>query len=372
MRVLFCGSGWMPIVDAIAARLSEGSSIRVWDRARPLSSVVEDIDVLLPSNGHIGADVIAAASRLRLIQQPAAGTEGIAVEAARTRGIPVCNAPGTNHVSVAEHALFLLLALARRAPAAARAFAAREVGVPLGIELCCRTLGIIGMGRSGTALAERARALGMVVRALGRTATADERRVFFSSCDAYSIHCPLNDTTRGLVGADACRRTAVGLLVRAAAREEREPDVRRERLERRQARDREGVPLRQSGRDAGRAEIAGDLERRSPDCVPVARKQLDFEQGDAGDGHSPCAHLPEGDQALRPPAPRTDEARGRDRPPVEVDELATPVGVPMVEASAPGHGDAFAAGERGRLAAQGSEVEPPGVMVVVVRPRGIG
>lgn len=213
MRVLFCGSGWMPIVDAIAARLSEGSSIRIWDRSRPLTSAVEDIDVLLPSNGHISADVIAAAPRLRLIQQPAAGTEGIAVEAARTRGIPVCNAPGTNHVSVAEHALFLLLALARRAPAAARAFAAREVGVPLGIELCGRTLGIIGMGRSGTALAERARALGMVVRALGRAANADERRVFFSSCDAYSIHCPLNDTTRGLVGADAFAVMRPGALV---------------------------------------------------------------------------------------------------------------------------------------------------------------
>lgn len=213
MRVLFCGSGWMPIVDAIAARLSEGSSIRIWDRAQPLASVVGDVDVLLPSNGHITPDVIGAATQLRLIQQPAAGTEGIALEAARARGIPVCNAPGTNHVSVAEHALFLLLALARRAPAAARAFAAREVGVPLGIELSGRTLGIIGMGRSGTALAERARALGMEVRALGRAASADERRAFFSSCDAYSIHCPLNDATRGLVGAGAFAAMRPGALV---------------------------------------------------------------------------------------------------------------------------------------------------------------
>ncbi len=213
MRLLFCGSGWRPIVDHIAARLSEGSSIEIWDRARPLSSVVADVDVLLPSNGHVTADVIAAATRLRLIQQPAAGVEGIDLAAARARGIPVCNAPGTNHISVAEHALYLLLALARRAPAAARAFAAREVGVPLGVELAGRTLGIIGMGRSGTALAERARALGMTVIALGRGATEADRRAFFAASDAISIHGPLTPETRGLVGADAFAALRPGALV---------------------------------------------------------------------------------------------------------------------------------------------------------------
>lgn len=213
MRLLFCGSGWMPIVDHIAARLSEGSSIEIWDRTQPLSSVVADVDVLLPSNGHVTAEVIAAATRVRLIQQPAAGVEGIDLAAARARGIPVCNAPATNHVSVAEHALYLLLALARRAPAAARAFAVREVGVPLGIELHGRTLGIIGMGRSGTALAERARALGMTVIALGRGATAADRHAFFAASDAISIHCPLTPETRGLVGAEAFAALRPGALV---------------------------------------------------------------------------------------------------------------------------------------------------------------
>ncbi len=213
MRLLFCGSGWLPIVDHIAARLPPNASIAVWDRATPLTSVVDDIDVILPSNGRITDEVLAAARRLRLIQQPAAGTEGIDVVAARARGIPVCNAPGTNHVAVAEHALFLLLALARRAPAASRAFAAREVGIPLGIELYGRTLGIIGMGRSGTALAERARALGMTVIALGRGASATDRIAFFAACDAVSIHCPLDDATRGLVGGEAFAALRPGALV---------------------------------------------------------------------------------------------------------------------------------------------------------------
>lgn len=218
MRLLFCGSGWLPIVEHIALRLPEGSSLERWDLTTPLVECVRDIDVLLPSNGHITADVLAAAPKLRLIQQPAAGTEGIDMAAAAARGIPVCNAPGTNHVSVAELALYLLLALARRAPVAARAFAAREVGAPLGVELSGRTLGIIGMGRSGTALADRARALGMTVLALRRGATAGDRHAFFAACDAISIHCPLTAETRGLVGDDAFAHMKPGAFVINVAR----------------------------------------------------------------------------------------------------------------------------------------------------------
>jgi phosphoglycerate dehydrogenase-like enzyme len=218
MRLLFCGSGWLPLVDHIAARLPEGSTIARWDRVQPLVEVVRDVDVLLPSNAHITADIIAAATQLRLIQQPAAGTEGIDRAAAIARGIPICNAPGTNQIAVAECALYLLLALARRAPIAAQRFAAREVGVPLGIELSGRTLGIIGMGRTGKALADRARALGMNVRALERGAGAEQRREFFAACDAISIHCPLDHSTRGLVGAEAFAAMRPGAFVINVAR----------------------------------------------------------------------------------------------------------------------------------------------------------
>jgi phosphoglycerate dehydrogenase-like enzyme len=218
VKLLFCGSGWLPIVDHIAARLGDAHSISRWDLVTPLHEVVRTADVLLPSNAHITPQVIESAQRLRLIQQPAAGTEKIDRAAAEARGIPICNAPGTNHVSVAEHALFLLLALARRAPAAARAFAAREVGTPLGIELSGKTLGIIGMGRSGTALAERAAALGMHVRPLNRGANAAEKHNFFAACDAISIHCPLTEQTKNLVGRDALAAMKPGALLVNVAR----------------------------------------------------------------------------------------------------------------------------------------------------------
>ena len=218
MQLLFCGSGWLPITDLIAARLPAGSSIRVWDHRSPLASNVADVDVLLPSNAAITPEVVASATRLRLIQQPAAGTDLIDRTVAAARGIPICNAPGANHVAVAEAALYLLLALARRAPLAARAFANREVGGPLGVELFGKTLGVIGMGRAGSAVAERARALGMTVISLGRSATDADREMFFAMSDAISIHCPLTPETRGLVGAAAFAAMKPGALVVNVAR----------------------------------------------------------------------------------------------------------------------------------------------------------
>jgi phosphoglycerate dehydrogenase-like enzyme len=225
MRLLYCGSGWLPIVDLIRARLAASAAaaaapvtIDHWDRTAPLAAVVGDVDVLLPSNAPITAAVIAAAPRLRLIQQPAVGTNGIDRAAAAARGIPICNAPATNHVAVAEHALLLLLALARRAPLAHRTFAERQIGVPLGFEIAGKTLGVIGMGRTGAALAERARALGMEVIALGRGASEAERAAFFAGCHAVSVHCPLTPETRGLVGAAAFAALRPGAIVVNCAR----------------------------------------------------------------------------------------------------------------------------------------------------------
>jgi phosphoglycerate dehydrogenase-like enzyme len=201
------------MVDQIAARLPDRATIAIWDRRAPLATAVADVDILLPSNAAITPDVIAAASRLRLIQQPAAGVEHIDRAAAAARDIPICNAPGANHVAVAEAALFLLLSLARRAPVAARSFANRQVGTPLGIELAGKTLGVIGMGRAGTALAERARGLAMTVIELGRGATLEERSAFFAASHAITIHCPLTPETYGLIDAAAFAAMRPGALL---------------------------------------------------------------------------------------------------------------------------------------------------------------
>jgi phosphoglycerate dehydrogenase-like enzyme len=202
MKLLFCGNGWLSIVDRIQERLPD-ATIELWDRSVPLPDAVGEVDVLLPSNGRIDAAVIEAAPKLVLIQQPAAGVERIDLEAARARGIPVCNAPGANHVSVAEAALFLMLALARRVPELTRSFTHRRIGEPVGVELCGKTLGIVGMGRSGKALAERARGLGMHVRGVSSTSTRAELRALLAESDAISLHVPLTERTRHIIDAEA-------------------------------------------------------------------------------------------------------------------------------------------------------------------------
>jgi len=176
MQLLYCGTGWLPIVAYIADRLPAGSSIALWDRREALTACVREVDVLLPSTAAITDEVMGAATRLRLIQQPAAGTEVIDRAAAVRRGIPVCNAPGTNHIAVAELALYLLLALARRVPVAARAFAAREIGVPLGIELAGKTLGLLGFGKLGSKVGEIGKAIGMKLIAWSENLTEERCR----------------------------------------------------------------------------------------------------------------------------------------------------------------------------------------------------
>src|SRR6185295_295932 len=100
----------------------------------------------------------------------------------------------------------------------ARAFAARQIGGPLGTELAGKTLGVIGMGRSGSAVAQRARGLGMTIITLGRSATPADRAAFFAASDAISIHCPLTAETHGLLDAAAFAAMRPGAFVVNAAR----------------------------------------------------------------------------------------------------------------------------------------------------------
>ncbi len=203
MRILFCGTGWPEIVPFIQRRLGEGHEVLLRDMSRPLVEQVADVDVLLPSNGHVTAEVVAAASKLRLIQQPAAGFEGIDLEAARERDVPVCNAPAKNANAVAEAALLLMLMIARRVPEARRAFAARELGRPVGRELRGRRLGIVGFGQTGRALERSAQALGLEVRGVGSRGGRPGLLQLLGWADIVSLHLPLTAETRGLMDAEA-------------------------------------------------------------------------------------------------------------------------------------------------------------------------
>lgn len=200
LDIVFCGTGWLPMVDAVRERLPDGATLRVRDYDRPMADEVAGAQVILPSNGRIDAASIRGAKNLRLIQQPAVGVDVVDLEAARACGVPVCNAPGANADALAQNALFLILALARRLPEAQRAFAERQLGVPLGRELTGKVLGIIGLGRSGSRLAAAAEALGMEVMAVRSSSSREELEALLSRADFVSLHCPLTPATRGLIG----------------------------------------------------------------------------------------------------------------------------------------------------------------------------
>lgn len=218
MKVVFCGSGWLEILDFLRARLPPGAELVTWDRREPLASALRDADVVLPSNALIDRAAIEAPRRLLLIQQPAVGTDAIDLAAARERGVPVCNAPGMNPPSVAEAALFLILALARRLRRAERAFAEVRIGSPMGVELCEKTLLVVGMGGSGSRLARAAEGLGMRVLGARSSTPRGELLAMCTQADVVSVHCPLTPATRGLVGGEFLAALRPGALLVNCAR----------------------------------------------------------------------------------------------------------------------------------------------------------
>ena len=182
---------------------------------RPLEEQVADVVGLVPSVARVTASVIAAAKHLKAIVQFGAGLDNVDREAAAARGIEVRNVPGANAQAVAELALFLMLALARRLPLHPRSFSSRVVGDPPGSELAGKTLGVVGLGASGRNLARMARGIGMDVIALRRTAGGSsdpdaswiggprDLPSLLARADYVSLHLPTSDETRGMMNAAA-------------------------------------------------------------------------------------------------------------------------------------------------------------------------
>ncbi len=195
------------------ALVGSGLHLRFVDPARPLEDQVGDVVALVPSVARITASVIGAAPRLRAIVQFGAGLDNVDREAAAARGIAVRNVPGANAQAVAELALFLMLALARRLPRHRLSFTNRVVGDPPGSELAGKTLGIIGLGASGRALAKMARGIGMDVIAIRRRPGPDpdatwvggpgDLHALLARADYVSLHVPSSAETRGLMDARA-------------------------------------------------------------------------------------------------------------------------------------------------------------------------
>lgn len=164
--MIVLGSTYLPMMAGIAARLGPGIELRMFNPERSLVQQLADVDVLLLGHQRVSQADLAAAPRLRLIQQHGRGLDSVDLEAARRQGVSVANVPGGNSVAVAEHALALILALAKQLHRAPACIADRRTGQPMGIELRGKTLVLIGLGAAGTEFASIARALGLRVLAI--------------------------------------------------------------------------------------------------------------------------------------------------------------------------------------------------------------
>ncbi|MGH3134067.1 MAG: phosphoglycerate dehydrogenase [Gaiellaceae bacterium] len=204
----------------------------VEDFESELESIIGDFDaIVVRSATQLDAGLIERAGRLRVIGRAGVGVDNVDVDAATRRGIVVANAPEATVVSAAEHTIALLLAVARNVPQAHAALAAGrwERGRFAGIELAGKTLGVLGLGRIGWQVARRALALGMRVVAYDPFVALDRFRELgvepaatledvYGEADVITLHLPLNDETRGLVGADAFARMRDGVRIVNAAR----------------------------------------------------------------------------------------------------------------------------------------------------------
>ena len=192
---------------------------------------LQGASVAITNKVHLDATALTACPDLRLILVSATGTNNVDLQAARAQGIVVSNCQGYGTPSVAQHTLALLLALATRLPdyqqavadgkwAQARQFCLLDFPI---VELEGKTLGLLGHGELGGAVARLAEAFGMRVlsgQLPGRPARDDRLSLaeLLPQVDALTLHCPLNDSTRNMIGAAELALLKPGAFVVNTAR----------------------------------------------------------------------------------------------------------------------------------------------------------
>lgn len=202
--------------------LRDAGTVRVWQEDRPLTPA-ELADLLHGCDGALTmiTDAITAAvldrePQLRVISTYAVGYDNIDVPAATARGVAICNTPGVLTEATADQAFTLLMAMARRIPEAIDYVRAGEWKfwhpmAMLGHDINGATLGIVGFGRIGQAVARRARGFNMRVLYHGRTRQPEAEREFDATylplddllreADFISLHVPMSAATRHIIGA---------------------------------------------------------------------------------------------------------------------------------------------------------------------------
>ncbi|MGH9055354.1 MAG: phosphoglycerate dehydrogenase [Acidimicrobiales bacterium] len=186
--------------------------------------------LIIRSATQVTADVLEAGADLVVVGRAGIGLDNVDVAAATRRGVMVVNAPQSNVLSAAEHTMALLLAQARNVPQAHAALVAGrwERSRWEGVELHGKTLGVVGLGRVGALVAQRAAAFGMRLVAYDPYVSAERAKQMgadlvslddlMTQADFVSIHLPKTPETAGLIGTDVLARAKRGLRLVNTAR----------------------------------------------------------------------------------------------------------------------------------------------------------
>jgi D-3-phosphoglycerate dehydrogenase len=219
-------------LDALAAagELSVNAPGKM-SRAQTLAVIPDAHALIVRSDTTVDAEMLAQAKNLKVVVRAGVGVDNIDLNECTARGIVVMNTPDANTVSAAEHTIALILAMARRIPQADRSMRNGEWERKnfTGIQLMGKTLGIIGFGRVGRAVAERVRCLGVneiaydpfvpedVARHLGLSLVPQIDELF-ERADIISLHAIITDQTREIINAGNIAKMKDGVFIVNAAR----------------------------------------------------------------------------------------------------------------------------------------------------------
>lgn len=220
-----------PICTTLLAEHGIEADVRLKQTPEALKAIVADYDGwIIRSGTQIDADLLAAATQLKVVGRAGVGVDNVDLAAATARGVLVLNAPDGNTISTAEHTCAMLLALSRNIPQADASLSDKkwERKKFMGAEVYGKTLGIIGVGKIGRAVAKRMQGFGMQV--IGYDPVLSEEaadkldvklvtlETLYARSDYITTHTPLNDATRGMLNKETLKQCKPGVRLVNCAR----------------------------------------------------------------------------------------------------------------------------------------------------------
>jgi len=203
------------------------------EKGRPLTEdelapLLADCDGYVAGLDFVTAKALAACGKLKVISRYGVGVERVDLKAAKSRGITVCNTPGANSNAVADLAMGLMLCVARRLAVLDRKTRAGEWARSNGVEMYGKTLGVLGLGAVGKAVAKRAQGFSMRVMAYDpyiseayvreNGIVASDFETLMRESDFVSLHLPLTTETKNVINAGVMSEMKPGAIIVNTAR----------------------------------------------------------------------------------------------------------------------------------------------------------